>query len=111
MNTVYSFTIIYRPPKQDYTIFYNECYDYITDTLLSNNNHNFILGDFNYNFESNIHPHSTFKNLTDSLSLHQLITFPTHIAGHSLDLIFLDLIVVVSISLIVVNLTKLPIIF
>ena len=88
MNTVYSFTIIYRPPKQDYTTFYNEFYDYITDTQLSNNNHNFILGDFNYHFESNIHPHSTFKNLTDSLSLHQFITFPTHIAGHTLDLIF-----------------------
>ena len=108
MNTVYSFTIIYRPPKQDYTTFYNEFYDYITDTPLSNNNHNFILGDFNYHFESNINPHSTFinhKSTYYSLSLHQFITFPTHIADHTLDLFFGDLIVVVSVSLIVVNLT------
>ena len=88
MNTVYSFTIIYRPQNQDCTTFYSEFYDYINDTPLSNNNYNFILGDFNYYFESNIHTHSTFKNHTDALSLHQFITFPTIIIVHSLDLIF-----------------------
>ena len=69
-------------------------YDYITYTPLSNNNHNFILVYFNYHFESNIHPHSTFKNLTDSLSTSISIisvvflrTFPTHIAGHSLGIL------------------------
>ena len=109
MNTVYSFTIIYRPPKQDYTTFYNELYtiviyDYITDTPLSNNNHNFILGDFNYHFESNIHPNSTFKNRTDSLTK-SIYNFPTHIAGNSLDLIFFRSHIVISVSLIFVNLT------
>ena len=58
-----------------YTTFYIEFYNYITYNPLSNNSHNFILGDFNYHFESNILPHSTFKNVTDSLSLHQCITF------------------------------------
>ena len=89
MNTVYSFTIIYRLQKQDYTTLYNKCYDYITDTPLSNNTHNFILGDFKYHFESNIYPYFTFKNRTNSLPIHTFITFPTHIAGHSLDLIVL----------------------
>ena len=98
MNTVYSFAIIYEPPKQYYTTLYNEFYDYITDTTLSNKSHNFILGDFNYHFESNIHPHFTFKNRTDSLSIHQVITFLTHITCHLLDLICVDIIVVVSVS-------------
>ena len=42
----------------------------LTDTPLSNNNHNLILGDFNYHVDSNILPHSTFKNVTDSIYLY-----------------------------------------
>ena len=77
-NTVYSFTIIYLPPKQDYTTFYNELY---VDTPPSNNSHIFILGDFNYHFESNIFPIPLSKILL-TLSIHQFLTFPTHIASH-----------------------------
>ena len=88
MNITFSIYIIYRPPKPDYTTFFNEFNDLILNIPISTKHQTTILGDFNYNFHSTLYPHSSFKYLTDSLDMNQVVHFPTHTAGNSLDLIF-----------------------
>ena len=87
-NITFSIYIIYRPPKPDYTTFFNEFNDLILNIPISTKHQITILGDFNYHFHSTQYPHSSFKCLTDSLDMNQVVNFPTHTAGHSLDLIF-----------------------
>ena len=87
-NITFSIYIIYRPPKPEYTTFFNEFNDLILNIPISTKHQTTILGDFNYNFHSTQYPYSSFKCLTDSLDMNQVVNFPTHTAGHSLDLIF-----------------------
>ena len=46
------------------------------------------MGDFNYHFDSISQLHSLFRQLTESLGLHQYVSYPTHTSGTILDLIF-----------------------
>ena len=88
-NSTY-FTIItcYRPPDNDYNICINE----LTDRLLKYLSRIRILtGDFNFHFDSDKHPHSDSIDLCNQFNLHQHNCFPTHIHGHTLDLIFTTL--------------------
>ena len=88
-NITFSIYIIYRPTKPDYTTFFNEFNnDLILNIPISTKHQTTILGDFNYHFHSTQYLHSSFKCLTDSLDMNQVVNFPTHTAGHSLDLIF-----------------------
>ena len=80
--------VIYRPPKADFSIFFDEFHDLINDTLHLNASKVMIVGDFNYHFDSSSPPHSSFKQLTDSLDLNQHILIPSHISGNIIDLIF-----------------------
>ena len=50
-----------------------------------------LTGDFNFHFHSNKHPHSDFIDLCNKFNLYQHNCFPTHIHGHTLDLIFTTL--------------------
>ena len=45
------------------------------------------MGDFNYHFDSISQPHSLFRQLSESLGLHQHISCPTHTSGNHFDLI------------------------
>ena len=53
-NITFSIYIIYRPPKPDYTTFFNEFNDLILNIPISTKHQTTILGDFNYHFQPNI---------------------------------------------------------
>ena len=46
-----------------------------------------IIGDFNYHIESTSSNSKAFNSLIDSFDLTQKVNFPTHIYGHTLDLL------------------------
>ena len=81
--------VIYRPPRPDYSIFFDEFSDCINNGLHSSSFKFICMGDFNYHFDSMSQPHSLFRQLTESLGLHQHISCPTHTSGNILDLILL----------------------
>ena len=80
--------VIYRPPRPDYSIFFDEFSDCINNGLYSSSFKFICMGDFNYHFDSMSQPHSLFRQLTESFGLHQHISCPTHTSGNILDLIF-----------------------
>ena len=80
--------VIYRLPRPDYSIFFDELSDCINDSLHSSSFKFICMSDLNYNFESIYQAHSLFRKLTESLGLHQHVSCPTHISGNILDLIF-----------------------
>ena len=49
-NITFSIYIIYRPPKPDYTTFFNEFNDLILKIPISTKHQTTILGDFSYHF-------------------------------------------------------------
>ena len=81
--------VIYRPPRPDYSILFDEFSDCINYGLHSSSFKFICMGDFNYHFDSISQPHSLFRQLTKSLGLHQHISCPTHTSGNILDLILL----------------------
>ena len=84
-NLTLHLTVIYRPPKPETS------YSLIFMILSINFLHLYVLGDLNYHYNSPIYPHGDFKLLTESLSLCQHISFPTHSSGNTLDMIFTPL--------------------
>ena len=67
---------------------FKEFNDLILTIPISTKSQTTILGDLNYNFHSTQYPHSSFKYIIDSLDMNQVVHFPTHTAGYTLDLIF-----------------------
>ena len=83
----FSLFLIYRPPRfslDDINIFINEFSDIITSIKF---NYYILIGDMNFNYDIDVHPHSLFINLFDYFSLIQHITIPTHYIGHIIDLV------------------------
>ena len=54
--------VIYRPPKADFSIFFDEFHDLINDALHLNAYKVIIVGDFNYHFDSSSSPHTLHLN-------------------------------------------------
>ena len=79
-NSIY-LTIItcYIPPNNDYNIFINELTDILLEYLYRTT---ILTGDFNFHFDSDKH--------RNQFNLYQNNCFPTHIHGHTLDIITLD---------------------
>ena len=81
-----------------------ECYLSAFDGRACEDNHVVLLGDFNYpdidwsTGCSKFTDSSTFLELTDSLYLSQLVNFPTHTSGNTLDLILTNRPEIVKIS-------------
>ena len=80
--------VIYRPTKPAFSTFFDEFYDFINDCLHHNEYKVMIVDDFNYHFDSSSQQYSLFKQLTESISLHQHINCPTHVSGNIIDIIF-----------------------
>ena len=84
--------IIYRPPyseehKVTIGIFLNEFLEYLK-TLLLSNEEIIILGDFNIHVDnSNDNDASKLMDIIESLGLKLHVEEPTHIFGHTLDLV------------------------
>jgi hypothetical protein len=85
-----SFTLctIYRPPSQkNYTLFQAE-FSTLLEYLISTPSELIITGDFNLHVDDpTSSPAASFLSLLDTFGLSQLISFPTHKAGHTLDLL------------------------
>ena len=90
-NLTLHLTVIYRPPKPETSLFFDEFHDFIHKLPSSSSYLPIVLGDLNYHYNSPIYPHGDFKLLTESLSLCQHISFPTHSSGNTLDIIFTPL--------------------
>ncbi|ELT91073.1 hypothetical protein CAPTEDRAFT_206174 [Capitella teleta] len=77
---------IYRPPSTSPVKFFNEFSDVMSSIIVTRNNI-IIVGDFNIHVDT---PHiSTAKGLIsimDDMNLYQHVHEPTHINGHTLDL-------------------------
>ena len=87
-NLTLHLTVIYRPPKPETILFFDEFHDFIHKLPSSSSYLPIVLGDLNYHYNSPIYPHGEFKLLTESLSLCKHISFPTHSSGNTLDMIF-----------------------
>ncbi|CAB3993916.1 Hypothetical predicted protein [Paramuricea clavata] len=83
---------IYRPPysgehKVTTSVFFTEFANYIEAFLLCKEQL-IIMGDFNIHIDSSEQPDAqTFLDLLDSFGLKQNVMQPTHISGHTLDLL------------------------
>ena len=76
---------VYRPPSASVGVFIDE-FSSLLEDIGTDPSEIFISGDFNLHVDE---PDSTiirFLNLLEMFNLQQLITFPTHEAGHILDL-------------------------
>ena len=83
----FNFLTIYRPPASSKSIFNSEFATLLED-LATSPSELIITGDFNIHVDQPSCPSSSpFLNLIDVFSLTQHITFPTHISGHTLDLL------------------------
>ena len=82
----FNLIVIYIPPNNyEHSIFFDEFSELI---LNSDPKNTIIVGDLNYHFNSPLTPHSDFRDISDTLSLIQHISFPTHIKGIIIDYIF-----------------------
>ena len=75
---------IYRPPGPA-TAFFSELQD--TMSYMSTFPHDLaLMGDLNIRIDSSSSDAGRLSSILDSFDLHQYVDFPTHIHGHSLDL-------------------------
>ncbi|XP_026011883.1 uncharacterized protein LOC113014514 [Astatotilapia calliptera] len=78
--------VIYRPPKFN-SVFISDFADLLTNLATVSPNI-ILLGDFNVHVDNCDHPLTKdLLSCLDSFSLKQYINFPTHIKGHTLDLV------------------------
>src|SRR5882757_5198904 len=78
---------IYRPPSSSNTPFLSEFSNLLED-LISNPSEIIFLGDFNIHVDTPTESCSaSFLTLLETYNLSQHIDFPTHIKGHTLDLL------------------------
>jgi len=79
--------VIYRPPKESIPDFINTFQDYIASHS-SSTGQLLVVGDFNIHMDDVTNPHAiNFNNVIFSQNLKQHVHTPTHIHGHTLDLI------------------------
>ena len=80
------FVILYRPPGP-YSDFLGEISDFLADLILKTSKV-IVVGDFNIHVDKkNDSLSAAFSSIIDSTGYSQAITVPTHVHGHTLDLI------------------------
>ena len=78
--------VIYRPPASSVVKFFEDFLSYVG--FLSSLSPSFVIcGDFNLHVDIMSPTVSEFKSVMDSCCLSQYIDFPTHLHGHTLDLL------------------------
>ena len=78
--------VVYRPPASSVVNFFEDFLSYVG--FLSSLSSSFaICGDFNFHVDTMSPTVSEFKSVMDSCCLSQYIDFPTHLHGHTLDLL------------------------
>jgi hypothetical protein len=92
-NSLIHFVLIYRPPPSNthrvpISTFTDECSDYFGDVLRKYHNP-IILGDFNiHTNKPDDADANSLLEIQQLFNLHQVIRFPTHRLGNTLDLVF-----------------------
>ena len=80
------FLNIYRPPSSSTPTFFKQFQSLLEDIHRTTENL-VIIGNFNFHLETTCSNSKTFHSLIDSFDLIQKVNFPTHIHGHTLDLV------------------------
>ena len=80
------FLSIYRPPSSNTTSFFEQFQSLLEDIHHTTENL-VIIGDFNFYLEKTCSNSKTFLSLIESFDLIKKVNFPTHIHGHTLDLV------------------------
>ena len=80
------FLNMYRPPSSSTSTFLEQFQSLLED-IHHNTENLVIIGDFNFHIKSTSSNSKTFNSLIDSFDLNQKVNFPTHIYGHTLDLL------------------------
>lgn len=81
-----NFASIYRPPGSNITVFLDEFMSF-AGFISSLPSPTIISGDFNIHLDTATNNSEMFKALLESCNLAQHVDFPTHIHGHTLDLL------------------------
>lgn len=82
--------VVYRPPpsrkaRAPFSTFLHEFADLLACLAVANGRL-VILGDFNIHWDVQDNPETTkFRDLLDAHNLRQMVTFPTHVSGHTID--------------------------
>ena len=80
------FLNIYRPPSPSTTSFFEQFQSLLKEIHHTTENL-VIIGDFNFHLKTTCSNSKTFHSLIESFDLIQKVNFPTHIHGHTLDLV------------------------
>ena len=80
------FLNIYRPQFSSTTTFF-EYFQSLLEDIHHTTENLVIIGDFNFYLETTCSNSKTFHSLIESFDLIQKVNFPTHIHGHTLDLV------------------------
>ena len=83
-NSIITLLLIYRPSNNDYNIFFTDFTELVHGYSTFSNL--IILGDFNFHLYSILNHHLK-RLLCTELNLTQHVNFPTHLHGHTLDII------------------------
>ena len=82
--SIFDILLVYNLPSTPIHLFTSELTHILTQIPL---NKLIILGVFNYHYDENKYPHNIFKQIIETLSLKQHITFATHIHGHIINIV------------------------
>ena len=86
-NQVLKLIAVYRPPSCPVGLFFDEFSIYL-ESIIPTTERLLISGDFNFHFESSEDINTKkFCDILETFGLIQHVAFPTHISGHTLDLV------------------------
>ena len=86
-SSSYLLLTIYRPPSSNMSLFISE-FSALLEDIISSLSELIITGDFNIHVDDvTSHCATAFLSILDSFGLSQLVDFPTHISGHTIDLV------------------------
>ena len=86
-SSIFKLVTIYRPPSSSTSVFMQE-FTSLIESIISSPSEFVITGDFNFHVDDPASPPAaSFLSVLDHFGLSQHVTFPTHRAGHTLDLL------------------------
>ena len=80
------FLNIYKPPSTSPATFYEQ-FNALLENIYPTTDNLVIIGEFNIHMDTNSNDSKKFRALLGSFDLLQKVNFPTHILGHTIDLV------------------------
>ena len=81
-----NFVVVYHPPRTAFTTFKQDLQN-LFEIMFTFSATTFYIGDFNVHVDLDDYYSREFKALLDACDLYQHVSHPTHVDGHTLDLI------------------------